>query len=402
MATVRSAPVDDAGTTLAFIDSGPPPGNIYTTVVLVHGHSYNSKTFIRLLPLAPSYNLRIIAINRRDYTGSTQLSDADIALLFSSNTEDHKQFLRSRGLEIARFLAWVIDELKIPPAASQRDGARDGGLTLLGWSLGSITTLAFLRHLSSFSKELVDKLAPYLKISIIYDSSYATLGYPHPPWMYHPFHDTSIPASERKAAFHAWISAYFFHPYYMSQDPSSVSRTYEQLILRPETDLPTAGTNTAGADTFKLPSYANIEPEVFAAALETFPERSERAFVHSVRSETLLDQLAGGVFLRPSGSSVPELSAPSSDNGQSEQSSNSIPLPDLQVQYLFGTNSPWTSQWCSWQLEAERDLHSKTRQRALDLVRVDGGNHFLHWDDPDKFLAVLTGKPGSYEFINVR
>ncbi|KAL5521136.1 hypothetical protein ACEPAG_9058 [Sanghuangporus baumii] len=394
MATMHSAPVDDTGTTLAFIDSGPPSGNTYTTVVLVHGHSYNSRTFIRLFPLAPSYNLRIIAINRRDYTDSTQLSDSDLALLFSSNTENHKQFLRSRGLEIARFLAWVIDELKIPLQESQRDGARDGGLTLLGWSLGSITTLAFLRHLPSFPKELVDKLAPYLKTFIIYDSSYATLGYPHPPWMYHPFHDISILASERKAAFHAWISAYFSHPYYTSQDPSLVSRTYEQLALRPETALPTTGTNTTGTDTFKLPSYASIEPEVFAAALETFPERSERAFVHSVRSETLFDQLAGGVFLRPSDTSVPEISAPSSGKGQSEQTSNSIPLPDLQVQYVFGTNSPWTSQWCSWQLEAERELHSKTPQRALDLIRVEGGNHFLHWDDPEKFLAILSGKLG--------
>ena len=127
-----------------------------------------TETFIRLLPLAPQYNLRIIAINRREYTDSTPLNEDDLSLLFSSDAEDHKQFLRSRGLEIARFLAWVISELRIPAVNPQGEEASGGGLALLGWSLGSITTLAFLRHLPSFPKDLVDKLAPYLKTFIMY------------------------------------------------------------------------------------------------------------------------------------------------------------------------------------------------------------------------------------------
>ena len=130
--------------------------------------------------------------------------------------------------------------------------------------------------------------------------------------------------------------------------------------------------------------------------------------MYSVQLETLLDQLLGGVFLQPSGASDHETPAP-----PDEVRPSPLPLPDLKIRYIFGTNSPWTSQWCSWQLEAERERYAKSSQRPLELLRVEGGNHFvrfeigfrprcteilfqLHWDDPDKFLAVLAEKPGVY------
>lgn len=124
--------------------------------------------FSRLLQFAPSHNLRVIAITRRDYVNSTRLSASDLALLFSDRPADHGQFLRARGLEIARFLTWVIDELKIPPAREPNEGGHNGGIALVGWSLGAATTLAFLRYLPSFPEELAQKLDLYLKTFIIH------------------------------------------------------------------------------------------------------------------------------------------------------------------------------------------------------------------------------------------
>lgn len=49
MASMKNAPVDAAGTTLAFIDSGPPASDSYTTVVLVHGLSYTARKHTCLL-----------------------------------------------------------------------------------------------------------------------------------------------------------------------------------------------------------------------------------------------------------------------------------------------------------------------------------------------------------------
>lgn len=180
---------DDSGTHFAYIDSGTPSGSeTYTTLVCVHGYTYNAREsspplilrsptthhpwlsieiFSRLLPLAQSHNLRVIAFNRRDYAGSTPFSSAELAAITRADGSEHVDFLRARGLEVARFLLWVIREKKIPQASADADGAR-GGLALLGWSLGNVTTMAFLRHLRSFPSDIVDALAPYLRTFFIY------------------------------------------------------------------------------------------------------------------------------------------------------------------------------------------------------------------------------------------
>lgn len=77
-------------------------------------------------------------------------------------------FLRDRGLEIARFLVWVIRELQIPPISQSGD---EGGLALLGWSLGNITTLAFLSNLRTYPRDIVETLEPYLRTFVMYGTS---------------------------------------------------------------------------------------------------------------------------------------------------------------------------------------------------------------------------------------
>lgn len=37
------APVDDNGTRLAYLDSGAPPTADYTTIVIVHGHTFHAR-----------------------------------------------------------------------------------------------------------------------------------------------------------------------------------------------------------------------------------------------------------------------------------------------------------------------------------------------------------------------
>ncbi|KAL5476946.1 hypothetical protein ACEPAI_3132 [Sanghuangporus weigelae] len=99
----QTAPVDDNGTHLGYLDSGAPPTSDYTTFVIVHGHTFHAPVFSRLLSLAHKYNARVTALNRRDYAHSTPFSEADLNML-AGNEESHSQFLRARGLEIAKFL----------------------------------------------------------------------------------------------------------------------------------------------------------------------------------------------------------------------------------------------------------------------------------------------------------
>lgn len=123
------------------------------------------ENFSRLLPLAKKYNLRIIAVNRRDYVGSTLFSAAELEAINSDSEDDHLEFLRARGLELAQFLIWMIREKKIPKASAN---GREGGLALLGWSLGNVTTMAFLRHFETFPKDVAETIEPYLRTLIIY------------------------------------------------------------------------------------------------------------------------------------------------------------------------------------------------------------------------------------------
>lgn len=127
-----------------------------------------AENFQRLLPLGPNHNLRIVALNRRDYVGSTALRPEELTLLKSSNEDDHRTYLRDRGLEIAQFLLWFIRENSIPKAS---DDSASGGMALLGWSAGNIMTLAMLSNFHDFPPEVALSLEPYLRTNILYGAT---------------------------------------------------------------------------------------------------------------------------------------------------------------------------------------------------------------------------------------
>ena len=124
-----------------------------------------SGNFRHLLPLARNHNLRVIAVNRRDYVGSTPFSQDELDAINSTDAQRHTEFLKRRGTEIGEFLTQLVKEKNLPPASG--DG-RSGGLALMGWSLGNVTTLAFLRHLRSYPENVLKTLDQYLRTFFIY------------------------------------------------------------------------------------------------------------------------------------------------------------------------------------------------------------------------------------------
>ena len=92
-------------------------------------------------------------------------------MINSNNDDAFPSFLQARGLEIARFLAWVIREKKIPRAS---DDKKEGGLAILGWSLGNLTTMAFMRYLNTYPSDVLEALRPYLRTLFIYGASLST------------------------------------------------------------------------------------------------------------------------------------------------------------------------------------------------------------------------------------
>ena len=126
--------------------------------------NFHIDTFNRLARAAPKFNLRIVAINRRDYKGSTLYSEEELNELSNSDSDGYKAFMRLRGLEIARFMVWYVAKEKLPQA--NQDGT--GGIAVLGWSAGNMTTMAFMTHASSYPTEVVQALKPYFKTFFIY------------------------------------------------------------------------------------------------------------------------------------------------------------------------------------------------------------------------------------------
>ncbi|KAF8576587.1 hypothetical protein K439DRAFT_1397233 [Ramaria rubella] len=225
------APVggSDEAIQLFYQDSGVPvlhdAQTPYTTLILVHGYMYNCHIFDRLAPLAKASHIRLVTLNRRGYAGSTPFSPEETSSLTpapdvsdASLTTHYEAFLQKRGMELARFIAWFIDTEGIPKISDyssdsdeKRLGRASGGISLMGWSLGNVTTIPLLAFADTFELELVSKLEGYLRKVVIYDLLYVIQGFPIPDGAYNPLFDPTIPPEQRHASFLIWLQSYFPH-----------------------------------------------------------------------------------------------------------------------------------------------------------------------------------------------
>jgi hypothetical protein len=100
-------------------------------------------------------------VNRRQYAGSTNYTDAEMQELEGGQ----KTFMESIGRQVANFLLWFAETNKIPQISANR---RTGGISLMGWSFGNATTLSILGHPEAMPKDLYQRLEPYFRQLIMY------------------------------------------------------------------------------------------------------------------------------------------------------------------------------------------------------------------------------------------
>ncbi|KLO10048.1 alpha/beta-hydrolase [Schizopora paradoxa] len=374
--SMQKAVINSEGIRLAYIDSGPVPGDNYTTLVCIHGYQYSALSFARLLPKAAEHNLRVIALNRRDYAGSSPFSSNELAAIDRGEPESQDEFFKKRGLEIAEFLVWVTEELGIPKARSTvSPGGKSqpkGGLCLLGWSLGTNTALAFLAHLSSYPSTVREKLQGYLRTLVLYDPPLSTLGYPLPTeGVYSPFTDPEIPKSEMPAAFARFITGYYSHPYYAlgttgSDDITAAEKKFNLSVLQTKPLPPASAERPASSD---APGGAEL-----LATIDDAPcARSEKAFM-SAAPHVLRALLSKSVVFE------------SNEGEENSQFSN------VDVRILHGTDTLWGIVWGIWELERELERWDSEwrKRRDVSFTKMDGANHFIHWDEPDRFLSFVS------------
>ena len=124
--------------------------------------------FSQMLPFAAAYRARLVLVNRRDYPGSTPLTDTELASLGSPNIQTRAKALAQQGLEIGLFLAWLVREENIPPVSIALDGKKQGGIALIPWSLAHTPLAGLLAHADALPVDARKVLKPSLRAYCIF------------------------------------------------------------------------------------------------------------------------------------------------------------------------------------------------------------------------------------------
>ncbi|GJE93301.1 hypothetical protein PsYK624_094600 [Phanerochaete sordida] len=356
------APVDENGTVLYFEDSGAPSGSsTYLTVVLLHGLLFHGAIFQNLVPHAASNNLRLVRVNMRDYPGSSGFSQEELDALTSGNLEKQAEAMKVQGQQIAAFLRHFAVTYDIPPTA-QVDGKAVGGMALLTWSMSNNLAISLLAHAGSLAPETHDALAKYLRTVILFDPvAGSTCGVGLPQGAYHPFRDTSLSMEERVALAEVWLS-YYFTPVHDLADA-----TPERLNAR--TPLHEGG--PAGqADPAKTPTLLRMTSE---------------------QREAVKDS---GALLRSSLTILRVTPAVFRANFERALFDTRGVLPGLRVIYA------WCDETMSDALYAGRFTTDRLREaqsegtqiREIEFHKLEGCNHFPHWDHPEKVINLISSR----------
>ncbi|KAF9022454.1 hypothetical protein BDZ89DRAFT_956554 [Hymenopellis radicata] len=211
------------GVELAFIDSGPPPSrDVYTTIIAVHGMIFTNRVFQKVMDIAPSKGVRFVALNRRPFPGSTPFTPEELNVTLTGGTGDADRDIQieARGHEIATFAAEFIRKFKLPPLSHN---GTQGGVALLGWSVGAAYPLAAIGSSPTLPKDVKQLLGSYIRSLITYEPAGLVVGLGAPSQQWTPLADTTMPANMRLPAFGQWVTAYFNHQDIVQRDLDKLS-----------------------------------------------------------------------------------------------------------------------------------------------------------------------------------
>ena len=121
-----------------------------------------------MIPFAAANRVRLVLVNRRDYPGSTPLSDAELAELGSPHLQTRAKALAQQGADIGLFLAWLVREEKIPAMSVDWKGRQQGGIVLVAWSLAHTPLAGFLASADKLPADALRTLEPCLRAYCIF------------------------------------------------------------------------------------------------------------------------------------------------------------------------------------------------------------------------------------------
>ncbi|KAJ3563894.1 hypothetical protein NP233_g8644 [Leucocoprinus birnbaumii] len=193
------------GNRIWYTDSGPvKDASTYTSVVLIHGHAFNGHVFEPLHEFAAKHQLRLFAINRRHFAGSSAYSDAELDDLRNGEPA----FADRLTVLLGHLVEYFIRKHDLPKPNAERTA---GGVMVLGWSLGCATAMTFLSNGKLFNVEQYELLRGYVRKLVLYDPGLVAFGFEGPPGSKpYAMHGNSLEEYYKK--FKLNVGLYFDHP----------------------------------------------------------------------------------------------------------------------------------------------------------------------------------------------
>ncbi|EJC99600.1 uncharacterized protein FOMMEDRAFT_22742 [Fomitiporia mediterranea MF3/22] len=335
---MNAIPLDHNGVELSYSDSGAPAQIPYITIVAVHGMGFTHAIFKKVQAIASKANVRFVAVVRRGYKGSSPFSGAEIAAQTGGTDEEKLDFLNARGIELAIFVDKLIRQLDVPPITG--DG-KSGGVALLGWSAGTMLTLASIANLDKLSPELKTRFAAYIRAHIMEEPPSACLGLPIPPQIWFSLVDPSIPENERTPFYTSWVTSYFDHGDLTSHDMNAVSYAAPSLRRAPSIY------NMSEEDVKKI-----LVPEVILHEFGSIGATFTQNIV--IYRKACYDPTVGEL------------------------------LPRMKTSVLAGDST------VAFSMNGLLSLQDENNERKGDIhfEVAPGLNHFMQWDEPEKTFQL--------------
>ncbi|CAL1703075.1 unnamed protein product [Somion occarium] len=249
-------------------------------------------------PCAKLKNLRIISLNKRDYSSSTPYSEEELAELNSPDEAIRIGFVKKRVAEVGAFIVWLIQNENIPtPVGGSVDDSKEkGGLSIAAWSSGSCLAVPFLAFAPELiGKDSLDLIQKYLCSYVMYDAPNFPHGLPVPVLdgqYYCPIGDPALTHAEIIQQFPDWCSGFYTHsPSALSElsapldAPSNFSNVTEFLsALTLNQDVEPAPTSIqilqAASDTCEpVPNVARAHVQLLFVSFPFYAECSAKVFL---------------------------------------------------------------------------------------------------------------------------
>ncbi|KAF8891933.1 Alpha/Beta hydrolase protein [Gymnopilus junonius] len=320
-----------------YIDSGAPNATEYKTIIIIHGHTFHSGTFKRLLPLAPSRSLRVIALNRREYPGTTPFSAEELRIFKSGSEEERAKLLAQQGFDLASFISTLVKQLDLPK-----------DVTIVAWSMGNIFLMSLLSSINALPADVKGILQSSVKNIIMWDPPSQALGITSPPGGYVPLWDDDLPPEARGPAFGIWAASYWKH--------GDIS-THDLKVF-----------NYRDAEKYPAPSTENMGEELFSVTDFTAGDKCETVLVEPVFFGILSRQRDKALF----------------------DSATRDSWAGASFTHMYGDANSWNVIYSNWFLEDKvKTLNAGKGKELISFKLIPGANHFLMWDEPEAALNTF-------------